>query len=181
MEHKGTVTLETERLILRRFKAADLEQIYYNCWQHYDVWKWTNYAPMNCLADVIDKANMFTPKWLSYERKDRYSWAIALKDPGIVIGRMFGMHPNNHQVELAYELSPDHWRQGLMTEAAGVTIDFFLREVGLQRVYAYHADQNPASGRVMQKCGMIFEGIEPQGCTCNAGNFDRVNYAIYSR
>jgi len=181
MEHKGTVTLETDRLILRRFRADDLEQIYHNCWKHHDVWKWTNYKPMNCLADVMENANMFTPNWLSYERKDRYSWAITLKDSGEVIGRMFGMHPNDHQVELAYELGPAYWNRGLMTEVARAAIDYFLQEVGLKRVYAYHADQNPASGRVMQKCGMILDSIEPLGCRCNNGIFDKVNYFAYPK
>ena len=56
MEHKGTVMLETDRLILRRFTFHDMEQIYYHCWSDYEVWKWTSYAPMNCLDDVIKNA-----------------------------------------------------------------------------------------------------------------------------
>ena len=39
MEHKGTVMLETDRLILRRFTFHDMEQIYYHCWSDYEVWK----------------------------------------------------------------------------------------------------------------------------------------------
>lgn len=65
-----------------------------------------------------------------------------------------------------------------MTEAVQATIDFFFREVGLRRIHAWHADRNPASGRVMTKCGMRCTGIVPGGCTCNAGVFNRVNYEI---
>lgn len=79
MTHKGTAYLETPRLILRRFQKQDLEQIYYNCWNDINVWKWTNYAPMSCIAEVITNANMFTHNWLNaYEKSDRYSWAIQL-------------------------------------------------------------------------------------------------------
>ena len=39
MKHRGTVKIETDRLILRRFDKKDLEQIYYNCWCEFDVWK----------------------------------------------------------------------------------------------------------------------------------------------
>ena len=76
MEHKGTVRLETPRLILRRFVRSDLEMMYQNCWRHKSVTQWTSYAPMDCLADVQSKAEMFTEKWLNYDNPKRYSWAI---------------------------------------------------------------------------------------------------------
>ncbi len=50
---------------------------------------------------------------------------------------------------------------------------FFLRAVGLNRVYAHHA-----AGRVMQKCGRPYEGTMRHACRCNLGQLDRVNYAI---
>ena len=180
MEHKGTVRLETPRLLLRRFTIDDFVPMYENCWSDHDVWKWTNYVPLNCLEDVKNSANMFTEKWLSYENPKRYSWAIQLKSSGEVIGRMFGMHPDDElgQVELAYELGKPWWNRGLMTEAVRVTLEYVFREVGLRQVYAYHADQNPASGKVMQKCGMVYRGTIPQGCRCNNGVFDRVEYLL---
>jgi len=181
MTHKGTVTLETERLILRRFVMEDLEPMYDHCWSDPDVWKWTNYAPMSCIDDVKTAANMFTENWLgAYERADRYSWAIQVKETGEVIGRYFGMHPDDQisQVELAYELGQAWWNRGYMTEATKKVIDFFLREVGFNRVYAVHAGGNPASGRVMQKCGMIYEGTLRQAHRCNNGVQDEVRYAI---
>ena len=181
MTHKGTERLETERLILRRFVLEDLEQIYYNCWSDPEVWKWTNYAPMPHIGDVQNAANMFTKNWLdAYERPDRYSWAIQLKSTGEVIGRYFGMHPDDRvsQVELAYEIGRNWWNQGYMTEATKKVIDFFLRDVGFNRVYAIHASANPASGRVMQKSGMVYEGTLRQAHKCNNGIFDEVRYSI---
>lgn len=181
MIHKGTVRLETERLILRRFTMVDLEQIYYNCWSDPEIWKWTSYKPMNCLEDVINIAEMFTDKWLgAYDRPNRYSWAIQFKATGEVIGRLFGMHPDDSvsQIELAYELGQKWWNQGLMTEAVKAAIDFFFNEVGFNRIHANHASANPASGRVMQKCNMIYEGTRRQALKCNNGIFDEVWYAI---
>lgn len=181
MTHKGTVLLETERIILRRFTKNDLEQIYNNCWKEYDVWKWTNYASMTCMAEALTNAGMFTDNWLNaYERPERYSWAIQLKSTEEVIGRLFGMNPDDKvkQVELAYELCSKWWNKGLMTEAVKAVIPFFFKEVGFNRVYAYHADKNPASGKVMNKCGMLYEGTLRQACVCNSGIFDKVMYAI---
>lgn len=181
MAHKGTELLETERLILRRFTAEDIDQIFNNCWCEYDVWKWTNYKPMRNVEDIVNVAEMFTDKWLaSYDRANRYSWAIQLKSTGEVIGRLFGMNPDDrvNQIELAYEIGEKYWNQGLMTEAVKKVITFFFVEVGFNRIYAYHASENPASGRVMKKCGMVYEGTMRQACKCNNGLFDQVNYAI---
>lgn len=181
MTYKGTVLLKTDRLILRCFAEDDLEQIYYNCWSEDDVWKWTNYAPMTCIEEVLTNANMFTDNWFNaYERLERYSWAIQLKETGQVIGRMFGMNPDDKvkQVELAYELASKWWNMGLMTEAVKAVLPFFFEEVGFNRVYAYHASENPASGKVMKKCGMIYEGTLRQACSCNNGIFDKVMYAM---
>ena len=180
MEHLGTVRLETPRLILRRFELGDLEAMYENCWRHKSVTQWTSYAPMDCLEDVRNKAEMFTEKWLSYDNPKRYSWAIVEKASGQVIGRMFGMHPDDRtmQVELGYELGPDWWNLGLMTEAVQATIAFFFEQVGLNRVFAYYAPENPASGRVMQKCGMVYEGTLRQAGKCNHGIIDEVYYSM---
>ena len=180
MEHKGTVRLETPRLILRQFVLSDLEPMYYNCWQHEAVTKWTSYASMKTLSDVQNNADMFTEKWLSYDNPKRYSWAIVDKQSGQVIGRMFGMDPDDsiRQVDLAYELGPDWWNCGLMTEAVQAVLHYFLKDVGFNRVFAYHATENPASGRVMQKCGMVYEGTLRQAGKCNYGIFDVVCYSM---
>lgn len=180
MEHKGTVRLETPRLILRQFGLSDLEPMYHNCWQYEAVTRWTSYAPMQTLSDVQNNAGMFTEKWLNYDHPKRYSWAVVEKASGQVIGRMFGMHPDDdiREIELAYELGPDFWNRGLMSEAVQAVLLFFLKEVGLNRVFAYHASENPASGRVMQKCGMVYEGTLRQAGKCNKGVIDMVCYSM---
>ena len=181
MTHKGTVTLETERLVLRRFVIGDLEPTYYNCWNNPDVWKWSSYDPMNSIDDVLSPNNIFTDFWFAkYEKQNHYDWAIQIKETGNVVGRIRGMNPDDatQQVELAYEIGQPRWNQGLMTEAVKGVIDFFFNEAGFNRIYAYHASENPASGRVMQKCGMTYEGTMRQACICNNGLFDKVNYAI---
>ena len=90
------------------------------------------------------------------------------------------MRPNDEigQVELAYELGPDWWNLGLMTEAVQAVLLFFLKDVGMNRVFAYHASGNPASGRVMRKCGMVYEGTLRQAGKCNNGIIDMVCYGL---
>lgn len=181
LDHKGTVRLETERLVLRRFTMADLEPFYRNCISDYEVWRWTRYPLVESLSEMQTRAGLFTEKWMAaYDRPDRYSWAIAEKPEGEAIGRLFGMHPDGRaeDVELAYELGRAWWGRGYMTEAVGEVLRFFFRDVGFYRVHCYHAAENPASGRVMQKCGLRYEGIMKQACVCNGGRYDQVNYAL---
>lgn len=181
MNNLGTVTLETERLILRRFVLSDLQNMYDNCFSDYDVWKWTNYKKMDSIDDVMIKGDMFTPKWFeAYNKPTRYSWAIVYKETGEVIGRMFGMHLDCDikEIELTYELGKKWWNKGIMTETVKKVIKFFFDEVDLNRIYAYHTNENLASGRVMQKAGMIFEGVLRQGCICNKGIYDKIIYGI---
>ena len=180
MIHRGTVTLETERLILRRFVPEDMEQIFYNCWSDYDVWKWTNYAPLHSVEDVIN-ADMFTEGWLNaYCHAKRYSWAVQLKETGEVIGRYFGMHPDDElqEIELACEIGKAWWNQGLMTEATKRVIQFFFEEVGLNRIFAWNASENPASGRMQEKAGMKWEGTLRRAAMCNLGVVDQEIHAI---
>ena len=136
---------------------------------------------MNSIDDVLTLNNIFTDHWFArYEKLDWYSHALQLKSTGEVIGRLRGVNPDDRigQIELAYELGRKWWNQGLMTEAVKALIDFFIREVGFNRIHSSHAHENPASGKVMQKCGMVYEGTARQMCICNNGLFDKVNYAI---
>lgn len=154
--------------------------MFYYCWSDYDVWKWTNYPPLRSIEDLAP-TGLFTENWLgAYSRPNRYSWAIVLKETGEVVGRCFGMHPDDElrQVELAFEMGRSWWNRGLMTEATKRVIRFFMEDVGMNRVYAWHASGNPASGRVQEKAGMRREGMLRQAGKCNIGVVDQVMYSI---
>lgn len=65
-----------------------------------------------------------------------------------------------------------------MAEALSAVLRFLFEEVGANRVEAMHDTRNPNSGRVMQKCGMICEGILRQSGKSNAGIGDMAWYSI---
>jgi ribosomal-protein-alanine N-acetyltransferase len=65
-----------------------------------------------------------------------------------------------------------------MTEALNAVIDFFFEQVGVNRVEACHDPQNPNSGKVMEKCGMRYEGTQRQASFNNQGICDLSWYAI---
>lgn len=68
----------------------------------------------------------------------------------------------DRRAELGYWLGADAWGDGVATEAAGALVDFGFAELGLSRIYAHVLEGNVASCRVLEKLGMINEGIRRQ-------------------
>ena len=69
------------------------------------------------------------------------------------------MEPPHRRAELGYWVARPFWNQGYASEGARALVRFGFAELGLHRVSAHHYSRNPASGKVMQKIGMRFEGL----------------------
>jgi RimJ/RimL family protein N-acetyltransferase len=105
--------------------------------------------------------------------------ALERKSDGLFIGAM-GLVLELHydRAELGYWLGAEFWNQGYATEAARALLDYAFREIRLNRVYATHFSDNPASGRVMQKLGMTCEGTLRQHFVRFGQPKDTVYYGI---
>lgn len=68
------------------------------------------------------------------------------------------INSNYNNAELGYWLGVPYWRQDYATEAASRAIAYGFESLNLHRIYASHLTRNPASGRVLQKIGMTYEG-----------------------
>jgi RimJ/RimL family protein N-acetyltransferase len=92
--------------------------------------------------------------------RDAYTLAIVEKDSGEVIGSVaLGIDSRAHRrAELGYILRQDRWGRGYATEAASLMIDFAFDQLAMNRVWAVCDPENPASTRVLEKCGMTGEG-----------------------
>lgn len=69
-------------------------------------------------------------------------------------------------VQLSYQLSPDHWGRGYAPEAARAVLQYAFQETRLGRVVAYARPENVRSVRVIEKLGFLPDGH----CTDGAGN-----------
>ena len=72
---------------------------------------------------------------------------------GELIGFLNDCGTEGGRIELGYFISPEHWNRGYATEALRAAIDELFR-IGYDTVVAGHFEENPASRRVMEKCGM---------------------------
>ena len=178
LHHKGTVTIETDRLILRRFTMEDAEAMFRRWASDDEVTKHLTW-PTHSSVEI---SKMVLTDWTShYPEPDFYNWAIVLKENGPEpIGNIsvVGIDNKVDAATMGYCMSRAHWGKGVMTEALTAVIDFFFDEVGFNRIDADHAVDNPASGRVMEKSGMRYEGTHRQAVRTNCGIVDIKKWAI---
>lgn len=176
MEHLGTKQLETQRLILRKFKLSDAGAMFRNCASDDEV---TRFLMWPSHKDVSVSENILK-EWISkYDDKKFYQWAITLKpNVGEPIGgiSVVDMDDRLQMVHIGYCIGRKWWHQGITSEALAELIRFFFDEVGVNRVESRHDPNNPNSGKVMQKCGLKYEGTIKQGDWNNQGICD---YSIY--
>lgn len=157
MKNKGTIKLETERLILRKGKIKDAEQIYENYGRDPLVSKYVVWNQHESIEDAIN----LMKKWEeSYEKSSSYKWLVVEKRSNKIIGSITAVKVDeeNKTVALGYCYGSKWWNNGYATEALRRVIKFFFEEVEVETIYANHLTSNIASGKVMEKSGMIFEG-----------------------
>ena len=178
MNHVGTQPIETARLRLRRAVMEDAEAMHRN-WTGDD--EVTKYLTWPTHASVEVTRGFIQYLLNSYEDPKGYGWVIELKsNPGEPIGMISVVDMNEaaDSVHIGYCLGRKFWGQGIMTEALGTVIDFAFNVLGAQRVDSRHDPRNPASGAVMRKCGMVYEGTHRRSDRNNQGICDAAWYAI---
>lgn len=177
MKHIGTRDLETERLLLRKISVNDAEAMYNN-WASDDIV--TRYVTWPTHQSVEDTKGLLAMWEKEYENDNCYRWLIELKDEKKAIGTIdvCRMNESDKVAEIGYCISRDYWNKGIVTEAAKKVLEYLLKEVGFYRIEAQHHLDNPASGKVMQKIGMKYEGIVRGGRLVKGKHVDVAMYAI---
>ncbi|MCL2166613.1 MAG: GNAT family N-acetyltransferase [Clostridiales bacterium] len=178
MNHKGTVTLDTDRLVLRRFTMDDAEAMFTNWCADPEVTKYLMWLPHRSIDET--RQTLFDI-WLSnYDEPDFYQWAIELKAIHEPIGSIGVMQQNDKtkMVHIGYCIGKAWWHQGYTAEALTRLVQFFFVEVGANRIEARHDPRNPNSGKVMQKAGLQYEGTLRESDWNNQGICDAAYYAI---
>lgn len=174
LNHKGTKIIETNRLILRPFRSGDAPFMFKNWAGDREVTKFLTWNAHRSVSDSECIVNMWVAE---YNENSCYNWAIVLKDLGEPIGgiSVARIYDNIGAVEMGYCIGKNWWGNGIMTEAFSAVIPY-LFEVGFNRITAAHAVENPASGRVMQKCGLTYEGTFRQFFRATSGELLDISF-----
>lgn len=168
--------IQTEHLLLRPLSRGDIADITRIC-QDPEIYANTllipsPYTEENAAAwlDTIDAARA--------DGKGGHDFAIVLRESGCLIGVISLSPLNQHDdTEAGYWLEAAQRGKGYMTEALRAVIALAF-EQGAHRVSARHLIWNPASGRVMAKAGMKYEGILRESLKNKGKYLDDVSYAI---
>lgn len=176
MVHTGTQQIETQRLILRRFAVSDADDAFYSWYSDPDV---AMYMRWDAHTDISQTREFICELEADYEKPHFYRWAITLKKDNRAIGAIGFRIENEYDAvaDVSYALSKTFWNQGIISEALQAVLGYAFFYVGLNRVEAFHAVSNPASGRVMLKAGMRFEGHAPKKYRSHKGYEDCDLYA----
>jgi ribosomal-protein-alanine N-acetyltransferase len=161
--------LETERMILRPFKLTDAKDVQ-TLAGHRDIAETTYNVPHPYEDGTAET-------WISthedkYNKEEAVTLAMTLKEDGRLVGciSLFEVI-KGHKGELGYWVGVPYWGKGYCTEAARAIMEYGFTELDLNRIHACYFTKNAASGRVMEKLGMSYEGTQIQH-TLKWGKFE---------
>lgn len=178
MKFLGTKKLETDRLILRRIVLDDA-YVAYNNWCNSD--NVDKYVLWKKHTSVDTTLNQYQ-KWVDeYDDDKTFRWIVELKSNHDLIGTIDVSKKfiNFGSCEIGYCYSDKYWNNGYATEALKAVIKYLFEECDADVVNAEFMENNPASGKVMEKAGLIYEGkIRSRVIDKNGMRNDLLNYSI---
>lgn len=153
---KKLPTIELERLILRPFELSDAKMVQQLAGDK-DIAKTTQNIPHPYKDGMAEG-------WIEnheeeYDKDQTLTLAITDKGEGHLVGAIgISLNNKNENGELGYWIGKKYWNKGYCTEAAKGMMKFAFEEIKLNCLHARHLKRNPASGKVMKKLRMIYEG-----------------------
>jgi len=153
-------TIETDRLLLRKPTDADEEQIVTLIGDR-DVADTLLVVPHPYNANharewfqVVDRR---------FNDKSGLNFLILLRSTAELIGGTgLSIQHDYDRAAIGYWIGRPYWNSGYATEAVTAVLKYCFERLQVNRIYASHFARNPASGRVMQKSGMRYEGTFQQ-------------------
>lgn len=167
---------ETENFRYRQIRPSDAEVLF-----HYasdpEVSRYTTWDPHRDIDESREVISMFLNH---FETGEGLEFVIEDKATRQMLGLIgaVNMDTQNQSLEIGYWLGKEHWGKGIMTLALRDMIDFCFDRLKVVRIQACHFDENPASGRVMEKCGMRYEGLLHKAAFAKGRFWDVRLYAI---
>ena len=170
---KTRPTIETKRLRLRPFELSDAKDV-------------QRLAGDRAIADTTlniphPYEDGMAEEWISthqpkFESGELLNFAIVSRTSDKLIGAIgLRIVPRFERAELGYWIGKPYWKNGYCTEAGRAVLQYGFSVLKLNRIHASHLKRNPASGRVMQKLGMVHEGCARQ----HAKRWDRFEDLVF--
>lgn len=177
MNSIGTKTIETQRLILRKFDIDDTKAVFENWASDENVQSFYREP----VYETFDKTKELVENYIEkYKDNDVYRWAVTLKETDECIGQIayYFVDTNNNNAEIEYCIGGAFQKKGYATEAAKAVIDFGFKKMQLHKISISHMGGNEKSKRVIEKCGFHFDGTWRDYFYIDGEYIDRLYYSL---
>lgn len=150
--------LSTDRLELRAI-TRDHAEWYLRHFSVPEIVEGQGFPPPKDLADAREELERYIVGL--YEAGSGYRWGIRFKGDVDVIGSVgfYAWDKEHERAEMGYDLLPEHWGKGIMTEALERVVRFGFEEMRLNRIKATVMATNPRSMWLIAKLGFAEEGV----------------------
>ncbi len=164
--------LEGERILLRRIRHADAEDMY----EYSRLEEVTRYLLWSPHPNPEHTKNYIAYLQSEYRDGRLYDWAIVLKESGKMIGTVGfpTIRATDSAAEIGYVLNPAYHHRGYAREAVRLIIDFAFQKLALHRIEARCFRENDASRRLLLDLGFRFEGRARDGLRIK-GKFETID------
>jgi [ribosomal protein S5]-alanine N-acetyltransferase len=146
---------QTARLVLRPITPDDRDAIFDTYAQNAEVTRYLTWRPHRSRSDTAD----YIAHCRATSGKDTRTYVVTSREDGTVMGAFDLRRPAPHRLGFGYALGRAWWGQGLMTEALTDVVRWGINRKRIFRISAVCDVENAASARVMEKAGLIREGL----------------------
>ena len=157
-----TPVIETERLTLRPIRESDFKEIF-DCWmQDQDVSRYMYWKA----SDNIGDAKRFVEYETGQLKNEQWNrWILEDKSSSIIGTCLIFYNPEESSWDISYNLGKKYWGFGYTTEAMKAVLQYAKTVLAVRECIAVHAAENPASGKVLQNLGFVYERDVPYECS----------------
>ncbi len=171
IEVHGTVELWTERMILRRFRLKDADDLYRYLGTDPAMYQYSGWNPYGTLEMAQETVSGFIG---SYDDEHVYSWVMDIDD--VIVGTIGAYDYKDDHIEVGFSIVKGWQGRGLATEALKKVLEYLTENEGISCVTAWCADENVGSQKVLEKAGMKLVSKEKDGLEIGERVYDKLIY-----
>ena len=175
IEVHGTVELWTERMILRRYRPEDADELYRYLGTDPAMYEYSGWNPYATLEMARETVQGFID---SYDDDHTYSWVMDIDD--VIVGTIGAYDYKDNQIEAGFSVVKGWQGRGLATVALKKVLEYLTENEGIPCVTAWCAAENIGSQRVLEKAGMQFVNTEKNGLVIGDRVYDKLTYEYWN-
>ena len=175
IEVHGTVELWTDRLVLRRYRPDDAEDLHRYLGTDPAMARYSGWNPYATLEMARETVRGFVD---GYADEHAYSWVMDVDD--VIVGTIGAYDYQDNQIEVGFSVVKGWQGRGLATEALKKVLEYLTENEGIGCVTAWCASENIGSRRVLEKSGMKLVREEKNGLEVGDRVYDRLIFEYRS-